>query len=447
MNMRKIQIAFVVTVCLLLSLLIVNFNTQEKAISEIDNRELATLSLDKTDGFQKTVKKIDNYMNDRIGFRSEGIRGYATYNDVMFHEMVHPTYTYGKDDYVFFKLAPEVVDTEFVNAFCEYLRKVQDYCNERGVPFIYCINPAKTTVYSQYLPNGYHYQDLLLKELYRQLEHDGVNYISNVELLKEKSKTEQVFNVQYDAGHWNDLGAFYGTNHILEKISQYFPNVHPNQQSDFDITTQVETKLPASEFQIREQVPVFQNKREGNIISKQADYEGLWLNEHYPEKDYLVNQEGEGLPRTLVFQGSYLNSRRRFLESNFSEYYSIHNYENFLYLDYYFNAFQPECVVLETTEYALNAAYFSYKAVEGKRFNTEADFAQSQRIPLESVKHTSEVKGNWVTIIIPAMDDVKGGEVQFGDRRFDFQYDGEGNYFTCTIDKKYQIDGGMCRFY
>ena len=46
--------------------------------------------------------------------------------------------------------------------------------------------------------------------MYEKLEEYGVNYITNEYVLKEKSETEQVFNVKYDAGHWNDLGAFTG---------------------------------------------------------------------------------------------------------------------------------------------------------------------------------------------------------------------------------------------
>src|SRR5699024_5677544 len=98
-----------------------------------------------------------------------------------------------------------------------------------------------------------------------KLEEYEVNYITNEELLKEKSRTEQVYNVKYDAGHWNDLGAFYGTNHILEKVSEYFPEVKPRDISEFEVTEVKQTSLPVSHFEIDEKVPVFTDKNQANI--------------------------------------------------------------------------------------------------------------------------------------------------------------------------------------
>ena len=56
---------------------------------------------------------------------------------------------------------------------------MQDYCEERNVPFIYCLNPSKITVYEQYLPKGYHYKDKINQIMRIKLEEYGVNYISN----------------------------------------------------------------------------------------------------------------------------------------------------------------------------------------------------------------------------------------------------------------------------
>ncbi len=58
--------------------------------------------------------------------------------------------------------------------------------------------------------------------LYQKMNEYNINYISNVELPEEKSFEEQIYNVKFDAGHWNDLERFYGTNHLLEKVSEYF---------------------------------------------------------------------------------------------------------------------------------------------------------------------------------------------------------------------------------
>lgn len=100
---------------------------------------------------------VDDYINDRVGMRTEAIDTYTLLNDKVFGMMIHPTYTYGKDGYIFFQMSIESPEPTFFDLFCAYLRQVQDYCEERNVPFIYCLNPSKITVYEKYLPEGYQY--------------------------------------------------------------------------------------------------------------------------------------------------------------------------------------------------------------------------------------------------------------------------------------------------
>lgn len=45
------------------------------------------------------------------------ITAFTTLNDVLFSEMIHPTYTYGEEGYVFFDYTDEIVDHEFIESF------------------------------------------------------------------------------------------------------------------------------------------------------------------------------------------------------------------------------------------------------------------------------------------------------------------------------------------
>ena len=171
--MKEIRIGFVSILCIALLLPLINFNLEENYASPIDNRMLTEWNLSGGD----ITDMVESYINDRIGFRTEAIDAYTELNDKVFGMMVHPTYTYGKDGYVFFQMSYENPDPVFVELFCAYLRRVQDYCEERGVPFIYCLNPSKITIYQQYLPAGYIYQDKLNQMMYEKLEEYGVNQV------------------------------------------------------------------------------------------------------------------------------------------------------------------------------------------------------------------------------------------------------------------------------
>lgn len=435
--MKKIKILFLGILCVALVLPLIFFNFEKNYASPIDNRMLT--EWDPAGG--DVTEMVESYINDRIGFRTEAIDAYTELNDKVFGMMVHPTYTYGKDGYVFFQMSYENPDPVFVDLFCAYLRQVQDYCEERGVPFIYCLNPSKITIYQQYLPDGYIYQDKLNQMMYEKLEEYGVNYITNEYLLKEKSETEQVYNVKYDAGHWNDLGAFYGTNHILEKVSEYFPNVQPRDLSEFEIGTVHEDSLLVSHFAIDEDVPVFRDKNQENIQDLTENYSSMKLDQNYNELFCLVNRQAgaEELPRVLVFQGSYYNERTQYMQSAFQEYDAVHNYENFLDFDYYFNIFQPDCVILETAEYATNGAYFSYETLENKELNPKLDTEafEDEFISLQDADYTVTEEGSLVTVSLNLDEAAERGYLIIGDRQFDFSIDQEGNTAECTLDVRY----------
>ena len=149
--MKKIKILFLGILCVTLLLPLIKFNFEKNYASPIDNRMLTEWDLSGGD----ITEMAESYLNDRVGFRTEAIDIYTELNDKVYGMMVHPTYTYGKEGYVFFQMAFENPDPVFIDLFCAYLRQVQDYCQEREVPLLYCLNPSKTTIYQQYLPTGY----------------------------------------------------------------------------------------------------------------------------------------------------------------------------------------------------------------------------------------------------------------------------------------------------
>ena len=367
--MKRLKVIFVAITAVLLLIPIITFNIESPSVSAIDNRTLTEFDVssdDKTD-------MVDSYIKDRVGFRTEAISAFTVLNDRLFNEMIHPTYTYGQDGYVFFKVGQENVDEEFIETFCQYLKKIQDYCEERNVPFIYCLNPGKVSVYSEYLPKGYNYKNKTISCIVENLEKYGINYVNNYENLKEKSETEQVYNKKYDAGHWNDLGAFYGVNTILNKVREYFPNVRENTLEDFEVSTEIQESLPVSYFEINEEVPVFTDKHSDSITDKTEDYASIELDENHRAFCWLKNEEITELPNVLFFRGSYLIGREKFLESRFSELCAVHNYQNLLNFEYYFNIVQPDCVILETADYATTRDYFDYDKLKSKELNELPD--------------------------------------------------------------------------
>lgn len=413
--MKTVKIIFFCVIAGFLMLAVFTTNTKSDAVSEIDNRHLV-----------KWKGDINPYFQDRIGFRDKMINFYTVYNDFVFNEMVHPTYEYGKDGYVFFRYRKEANDKEFVNLFCSYLKRVQEYCTQRGVCFLYVYNPSKTSVYAQYLAKGYHYDNIIYSLMKEKLSQYGVHYMDNLSYLKEISKTEQVFNPKYDAGHWNDIGAFYATNNMLSVIAKDFPAVKLHELSDFNIDTVLQKSLPVSLFIINENVPEY-TLRMDTAEGISVRYKGIRLQ---PKTWYYAayRTNNSQCPDVMFFHGSYYNSRSKFYRDRFRQVVGIHNYHNFLDFDYYFNLIRPDYVIFETADYTINGNFFDKKILETKVLNQPYDSVAGN--PHENLKfadlkdYREEDLEKLVKISFSIPEDRAFGYLFVGKTEYDLQLDG-----------------------
>lgn len=351
-------------------------NLKPESASEIDNRMLAenpfSDEVRSREGADLTAD-ITNYVNDRIGFRDDMILAYTVLNDRLFGKMVHPAYIYGEDEYVF-GAGVWIWEQygEFHEAFADSVKKIQDYCEARSVPFLFVFEPAKPAVLTEYLPEGYGYDRSWVDQFLTALDERGVRYLDNTVVLREKTEQgEVVFNRKYDANHWNYLGAYYSADAMLETMREDMPQIRPVDLSQFTMTEKLETSLPVSKFPIHEMVPDVCIDFQYEERRSELDAE-LERDPSFPSFNDLVNPErlAEGAPRTLVFQGSYMNGYGwPFLLNGLGEYTWVHNYQNVLDFPYYFNIFQPEYVIFEVTEYTLNDTYFSLDRMRNLHFN------------------------------------------------------------------------------
>lgn len=392
--MKGIKLAFLFLFSLMLLAPLAAFRWEPGIASEIDNRMLQEFpfSSDELSRGGDLTNKIEAYVSDRIGFRDQMISGFIQLNDKLFGKMVHPSYCYGQEGYVFFKMGQPVKYGAFHEAFADMVKKIQDYCEARDVPFLFAFEPSKTTILQEYLPAGVNYDAGWIDTFFEALDVRGIRYVDNRSVIQNRwDAGEMVFNRQYDAGHWNDLGAFYGVNAILEELQKDFPGIHVNTMEEIRVSEVLRTTLPVSKFPIQEQTPrlSFPNIEMENYTDVFTDE----VRRSYQSFGYYVNSErrAQGSPRALVFQGSYMNGYGGpFLLNSLGEYIWIHNYQNVMDFDYYFNIFQPECVVFEVTEYAMTSDYFNFDRVAAISLNpvldsVRASAEESEYLPLEGI--------------------------------------------------------------
>lgn len=449
--MKKIKIMIIGMFwgCLLIP--IIFFNWKENVVSEIDNRQLTNnpfgpnyVSSENSD----MTNAIESYVQDRMGFRDNMIKAYTQLNDKLFHEMVHPSYTYGKDDYVFFKIDRSPEFTEYHVAFANMIEQIQQYCEDRGVPFVFVFEPSKTTVLQNKLPEGINYNTEWVTKFLEELDKREINYVDNTKTMEEKIKNgEEVFNQKYNAGHWNDLGAFYGVNAILEKLKVDFSGISVNHIEDFDIKEQLNTSLPVSDFPIYEYEPIINPLCSVENITEQ--YSSIEIDNQNRYFQYKINDEkkSNGSPKTLVFQGSYMNGMGyKFFENSLGEYIAVHDYQNIINFDYYFNIFKPECVIFEVAEYTVNDNYFDYENMQKISFNPPLNIEENSSIvekQLQSEQVEFQKEKALTKIHFKNTEaNVKNAYLKIGQEVFDFREnkEKENEYFVTIETEKEDRD-------
>ena len=422
---------------------------ESNAVSEIDNKVLSEFP-EWGEGFQDGV---ETYVSERLGGRDKMIAAYTILNDYMFQEMEHPMYTYGKDGYVFFKMHDNVKYGDFHQEFVRMVSKIDTYCKERGVKFYFLFSPEKLSVYRRYLPEGVNYENGWVDQLIDELENMGVVCINNTDYLTALSNEKAVFNKKYDAGHWNDLGCFYGLNHLFSRIHEDFPVVEPLSLSDFNVSVEHKDSLLVSEFKIDEDVPAFQLKTRYKDYSADI-YKEIEINPDYQHFHYYVNRGDRtgSKPKILTYQGSYLNGRPPFIIANASTEVGIHSYQNILNFEYYFNIFKPDIVIFEVAEYVFSNGYFNYEGMkkldlppavyDGSNDLKEAGqlFTEMEEYPISANGVLWEGEYIDTLVIDKVIPESKYIYLYTDGQMYDLKKDGEKGYTVCVEHGKIRAE-------
>lgn len=428
--MRKIKYMFLLMTIIILIIPIICFNFKADSISKIDNRKLADIP--QKQAFDDYLKSWDTYLNDRIGHRDTIITQYTKLNDFFFHELIHPSYQYGKDGHIFRKLNQPFHDYEYMDSFMQTVVKLNHYCEQRNIPFLFVLNPGKDTIYPQYLPNGYNYINYRLDYLYKLLKLYNIPYVDNVGYLNEIAKKEQIFNVKYDAGHWNDLGAYYGINHILEALSEQFTNLSVNTPDMFLIGTKHASALPVSNFEIDEIIPHYQLKDSVRMQfqSLNEEYKNIPLDDAHQTFSYNFNRLSNNKLRGMYFQGSYLNTRAEMLWPSVEECINIHAYENVIDFDYYINLFQPDFVVFETVEYTVIDSYYNKQRMTEKSYQPALDVAKAKRLENKEIQIVKQGGFSRISVKSEKKD---YAYMKMGNQVYDLFWDSEENKYYVDV--------------
>ena len=351
-------------------------NTREHQVSTIDNKLLTEWP-----GLNwklKTNTKVEEYLNDRIGFREQAIEAYTELNDKLFHVMVHPLFMYGKDGQIFYKDPSYIkgyqhmnTNEEDLDSFVGFLDKTDEYLKEKDIEFLYFLCPDKKTIYPEYFPDSIHVNESnpgIIDYMRQELDNKDVRYIIPDEELRAAKEHQVVYNKLYDATHWNEDGAFIGHELIDEKIQEAFDDVRPLKRDDYLRLMEHRDTLDVARFTIDDTIPHYALIKDtsSDMTSYLLDSMMFTDNSFF---SHFSNPESGNNRRLLVFCDSYFGNYHKFYQYRFSEVYFVH-WHNYKYLQYYVNLMFPDMVIFETAERCIAGEIIGERDEDGKRIST-----------------------------------------------------------------------------
>ena len=324
--------------------------------SDIDNKTLTEwpgFSMD-----TETIRTIEDYVDDRIGFRSQAILGYTKASNDIFKVMVHPLFMYGQNDHIYYKDPAYIAayqrlntDPEYMDSFVDFLEKTNEYLKSKNIKFVYFLAPDKKSIYPEYFPKSIHVkqdESSVIEYMSSRLSGTDIEYVIPYEELLAAKENQVIYNQKYDATHWNEFGSFIGQKLLDDKIQQWFDDIKPLSADDYSLNYEKRTNLDQSDFPIDDDVPVYTL----NVDTSQ-DASGYLAGDikisvptfyaHY------MNPEVTNGKRIVIFTDSYFATYSKYYTNRFSEVFYIHR-QNFEYVQYMVNLLFPDVVVYETAE-------------------------------------------------------------------------------------------------
>lgn len=184
---------------------------------------------------------FEAWFMDHMGGRSYLIEAQTVMKEQVFHESAESSIILGKNGWLFYEKTaldfckvPTLSERNSRN-IAVTLRMMQDYCEERGVDFVFTVAPNKNTLYPDNMPDWYLITSgkSNLELLTGDLERFGVRYADLVSAFKANPK------VMYQArdSHWTYEGgmlAYRTINSVFKNPHDTFENLTFTPRADWD---------------------------------------------------------------------------------------------------------------------------------------------------------------------------------------------------------------------
>ncbi len=180
-----------------------------------------------------TFRRISDWFDDRIGLRYFFIQLGSDFNVVLLRLSINRAVVIGRNDWLFVadddgRPAVAMVDVRGklrlalpeVRQIDDYLRSVSAMFASCGKSALVVIAPNKQSIYGEYLVDESPVISTRLDDLLQKLDPEAASMIVDPRSRLRLAKSAHPFPIYLKTDtHWNDLGAFYVYQMIIEALS------------------------------------------------------------------------------------------------------------------------------------------------------------------------------------------------------------------------------------
>jgi hypothetical protein len=358
--MKKSDLFFMGCFLMIISLPFI-FMDHKTTVSKKENRVLAAFpNIIITDGkidikdIVKFPQLLDNYINDRFGFKNSIVSLMNTLNQMS--KRINGNVIIGKDGWLFYSSSDDgkniddffktnlLTDAEMTQLFAN-IKKRLEWCNSNDIKFILLIASNKHNVYPEYYPfvrpNGVTRMEQIMAEVPADIK-DVIIYPFDY-IIENKTKGIPLY-FETDT-HWNMAGACCASDVLLKHFEQMFPGTNfPEIKFDinisFDTHGDIVGMLGLTSY----------GKRTIPNLSPMAGWESYYQHlKNEGRNGVITKNNDQSLPRAVIFRDSFFTALEPFVSVNFS--FVEYNWRQFIESDKnYILENKPDIIIWEIAE-------------------------------------------------------------------------------------------------
>lgn len=309
--------SFFILIWLPILLMPVNNNIEDEHNNE--NRlkaKLPTFSIKHPFGI---ILETDKYVKDNFAFRSTLSNVYFLIKTDIFNVDPLPNKVVkGKNGWMFLGNSEQNVFNESIGSIdhssadiesiCKKIIEMKEFCDSLNIKFYFAVAPNKHSFYKEYLPIKPSERPKRL-ELVKNLLKTNWNF-DVIDLREYMTQAKDSLRLFYKTdSHWNEYGAFLGTQKLLDVIKQDF-SIEPLEIEEFQIDTLFNAQMDLTKMlnlQMSEQHYKF--KYIGSLAIPDIEK----INIDNQKIDYHLKSYGNNYSTSsVVFRDSFFNQMLNF---------------------------------------------------------------------------------------------------------------------------------------